>query len=138
MNYATQVVGKSYEPAYPCCHDCGGAGGQENVPPGVVKYLYRGSPLHIMYKDKAGKASGGSDSLVGVGEILLLVYLTCDSLTGAVQERLKLKHLTKPGLMMAMHKWSVDYLAVALAFTGEGLEFIGFIQRHPADTHDEC
>ena len=41
----------------------------------------------FMYKDKAGKASGGSDSLVGVGEVLLLVYLitSCDSLTGAVQ-----------------------------------------------------
>ena len=35
-------------------------------------------------------------------------------------------------------KWSVDYLSVALAFTGKGLEFLGFIQRHPDDTHGEC
>merc|ERR1712029_562757 len=34
-------------------------------------------------------------------------------------------------MMMSMNKWSVGYLAVALAFTGEGLEFLGFIQRHP-------
>ena len=31
----------------------------------------------FMYKDKAGKTSGGSDSLIGVGEVLLpvIVYL---------------------------------------------------------------
>eukprot|EP00091_Calanus_sinicus_P002237 TRINITY_DN12277_c0_g1_i1.p1 TRINITY_DN12277_c0_g1~~TRINITY_DN12277_c0_g1_i1.p1 ORF type:complete len:110 (-),score=34.79 TRINITY_DN12277_c0_g1_i1:303-632(-) len=46
---------------------------------------------------------------------------------------MKLEHQTKSGhMMMAMNKWSVGYLAVALAFTGEGLEFLGFIQRHPA------
>ena len=49
---------------------------------------------------------------------------------------MKLEHQTKSGhMMMAMNKWSVDYLAVALAFAGEGLEFIGFIQRYSADTH---
>ena len=49
---------------------------------------------------------------------------------------MKLEHQTKSGhMMMAMNKWSVDYLAVTLAFTGEGLEFIGFIQRYLADTH---
>merc|ERR1719458_8923 len=86
----------------------------------------------FMYKENA-KKSGGGDSLFGVGEILLLVSLTCDGLTGAVQERMKLEHQTKSGhMMMAMNKWSVGYLAVALAFTGEGLEFVGFIQRHPA------
>ena len=104
----------------------------------LLKYLFTMLIALFMYKDKAGKASGGSDSLVGVGEVLLLVYLTCDSLTGAVQEWMKLEHQTKSGLMMAMHKWSVDYLSVALAFTGEGLEFLGFIQRHPDDTHGEC
>ena len=102
----------------------------------LLKYLFTMLIALFMYKDKAGKASGGSDSLVGVGEVLLLVYLTCDSLTGAVQEWMKLEHQTKSGhMMMAMNKWSVDYLAVALAFAGEGLEFIGFIQRYSADTH---
>jgi hypothetical protein len=97
----------------------------------LLKYLFTMLIALFMYKDKAGKASVGSDSLVGVGEVLLLVYLTCDSLTGPVKEWMKLDHQTNSGLMMAMHKWSVDYLSVALAFTGEGLEFLGFIQRHP-------
>ena len=106
----------------------------------LLKYLFTILIALFMYKDKAGKASGGSDSLVGVGEVLLLVYLitSCDSLTGAVQEWMKLEHQTTSGLMMAMHKWSVDYLSVALAFTEEGLEFLGFIQRHAYNTHGEC
>ena len=99
----------------------------------LLKYLFTMLIALFMYKDKAGKASGGSDSLIGVGEVLLLVSLTCDGLTGAVQERMKLEHQTKSGhMMMAMNKWSVGYLAVALAFTGEGVEFLAFIQRHPA------
>jgi UDP-galactose transporter B1 len=106
----------------------------------LLKYLFTlmivvGVAL-FMYKDKAGKAPGGSDSLVvGVGKVLLLVYLTCNS-QKAVQEWMK--HHPKSGLMMAMQKCSVDYLSAAQTFTREGLEFLGFIQRHPADTHGEC
>ena len=49
------------------------------------------------------------------------------------QERMKLEHATKSGhMMLAMNKWSVCYLALALAATGEGLQFVSFIQRHPA------
>ena len=33
--------------------------------------------------------------------------------------------------MMAMNKYSCVYLALALLATGEGLEFVSFIQRHP-------
>ena len=133
VNYPTQVVGKSCKPIPVMV--LGVLVGKKSYP--MVKYLFTlmivlGVAL-FMYKDKAGsKATGGSDSLIGVGEILLLVSLTCDGLTGAVQERMKLEHQTKSGhMMMSMNKWSVGYLAVALAFTGEGLEFLGFIQRHP-------
>ena len=46
---------------------------------------------------------------------------------------MKLEHATKSGhMMLAMNKWSVCYLALALAATGEGLQFVSFIQRHPA------
>jgi len=133
VNYPTQVVGKSCKPIPVMV--LGVLVGKKSYP--LLKYLFTlmivmGVAL-FMYKDNAAKASGGSDSLVGVGEILLLVSLTCDGLTGAVQERMKLEHQTKSGhMMMAMNKWSVGYLAVALAFTGEGLEFVGFIQRHPS------
>ena len=34
--------------------------------------------------------------------------------------------------MMAMNKWSIGYLLVGLLITGEGVEFISFLQRHPS------
>merc|ERR550519_1567018 len=134
VNYPTQVIGKSCKPIPVMV--LGVLVGRKSYP--LLKYMFIlmivGGVALFMYKDKAAKTSAGTtDSLIGVGELLLLVSLTCDGLTGAVQERMKLEHQTKSGhMMMAMNKWSVGYLAVALAFTGEGLEFIGFIQRHPA------
>merc|ERR1719187_3156662 len=54
-------------------------------------------------------------------------------LTGAVQERMKTEHQTKSGhMMVSMNKWSIAYLGVALAVSGEGLEFLHFVQRHPS------
>ena len=68
-----------------------------------------------------------------MGEILLLVSLTCDGVTGAVQERMKSEHQTKSGHMMrSMNKWSVLFLAVALTATGELWDFLGFVSRHPS------
>ena len=103
----------------------------------TLKYLFilmivAGVAL-FMYKDSAAQKAGSGDSLVGVGELLLLVSLTCDGLTGAVQERMKAEHGTKSGhMMMAMNKWSIGYLLVGLLITGEGVEFISFLQRHPS------
>merc|ERR1719228_2799459 len=134
VNYPTQVIGKSCKPIPVMV--LGVLVGRKSYP--LLKYMFIlmivGGVALFMYKDKATKTSAGTtDSLIGGGEVLLLVSLTCDGLTGAVQERMKLEHRTKSGhMMMAMNKWSVGYLAVALAFTGEGLEFIGLIQRHPA------
>jgi len=87
-----------------------------------------------MFKDKGGAAAvSAGDGVLDVGELLLLLSLTCDGLTGAVQERMKTEYKTKSGhMMMAMNKWSIMYLGVGLALTGEGLEFIGFIKRHPS------
>ena len=70
---------------------------------------------------------------VGIGEILLLVSLTCDGVTGAVQERMKSEHQTKSGHMMrSMNKWSIFFLAIALTATGELWDFSSFVARHPS------
>ena len=39
----------------------------------------------VVAQDSAASKSTGADSLLGVGEMLLLLSLTCDGLTGAVQ-----------------------------------------------------
>ncbi len=59
--------------------------------------------------------------------------LTCDGLTGAVQERMKSESQTKSGHMMrAMNKWSIGFLGIALVATGEIWTFAAFVQRHPS------
>merc|ERR1719204_1037052 len=129
VNYRTQVIGKSCKPIPVMV--LGVLVGGKKYP--TLKYLFilmivAGVAL-FMYKDSAAQKAGSGDGLLGVGELLLLASLTCDGLTGAVQERMKLEHATKSGHMMAaMNKWSCCYLALALIGTGEGLEFIGFIQ----------
>lgn len=84
----------------------------------------------FMYKDKQGK--GASDMALGAGELLLILSLVCDGLTGAVQERMKSEHKTKSGHMMtAMNMWSIVFLGGALLATGELFEFVAFVGRHP-------
>jgi len=132
VNYPTQVVGKSCKPIPVMV--LGVLVGRKKYP--LLKYLFIllivvGVAL-FMYKDKAAKTSEGGGSLVGIGELLLLLSLTCDGLTGAVQERMKTEHGTKSGHMMkAMNLWSMAYLGAALLITGEGFEFFSFVQRHP-------
>ena len=134
VNYPTQVVGKSCKPIPVMI--LGVLVGKKNYP--LLKYLFilmivLGVAL-FMYKDKVGEvAVSAGDGILGVGELLLLLSLTCDGLTGAVQERMKTEYKTKSGhMMMAMNKWSIMYLGIGLLLTGEGLEFIGFIKRHPS------
>ena len=87
----------------------------------------------FMYKHEQTKRDLEDEGLVGIGEILLLVSLACDGLTGALQERMKAEHNTKPGHMMkAMNKWAVFYLGIALVWSGEIWEFIEFVGRHPS------
>jgi len=134
VNYPTQVVGKSCKPIPVMI--LGVLVGRKSYP--LLKYLFIlmivvGVAL-FMYKDRVGVAAvSAGDGVLGVGELLLLLSLTCDGLTGAVQERMKTEYKTKSGhMMMAMNKWSIMYLGIGLALTGEGLEFIEFIQRHPS------
>ena len=77
----------------------------------------------IMYKNKAGKTSGGSDSLdqfrhSGEDEVGAQDQVRAHD-DGHEQVVCEL-----PGCGPGLH-W-------------QGLELIGFIQRYPADTHGEC
>ena len=84
VNYPTQVIGKSCKPIPVMV--LGVLVGRKRYP--LLKYLFIlmivAGVAMFMYKDN--KMSGSSDGgLVGVGELMLLVSLTCDGLTGAVQ-----------------------------------------------------
>lgn len=142
VNYPTQVVGKSCKPIPIMI--LGVLLGKKRHP--LSKYLFvslivLGVALFMYKKDIAiesfsnghNYASFDLQNLLGVGEILLLLSLSMDGVTGAVQERMKAEHQTKSGHMMyKMNLWSTMYLLVATAISGDIFEFFQFIQRHPS------
>lgn len=71
-------------------------------------------------------------TVLGLGEILLILSLTMDGVTGAVQERMRSESKTKSGHMMVnMNLWSMMFLSIALIGTGQIFDFISFVQRYP-------
>jgi len=132
VGYPTQVVGKSCKPIPVMI--LGVLIGGKSYP--MIKYLFILTIVlgvgMFMYKDNVASKTDSEESSIGFGEILLLLSLTMDGLTGAIQDRMKADHQSKPvHMMLSMNKWSVGYLTVALLVTGEIFTFIGFVQRHP-------
>lgn len=132
VNYPTQVIGKSGKPIPVMI--LGVLLGKKKYP--IQKYFFVllvviGVAM-FMFKD--GKTSGNdSGPTVGIGEMLLLLSLTMDGVTGAIQERMRAEYKTKSlHMMSSVNKWSVAFLGIAIAYTGEIIEFIKFVQRHPA------
>lgn len=85
----------------------------------------------VLFMLKEGKVNNASEN-TGLGEILLILSLSMDGLTGAIQERMRAA--SKPSaqhMMLAMNYWSTIMLAVALILTGEGREFLAFSLKHP-------
>lgn len=138
VSYPTQVLGKSIKP----------------VPVMIFGVLIARKRYHkakylgvlmivlgivmFMYKDK--KQTKPIDdpipnhpfALIGFGELLLLISLAMDGLTGAIQDKMNGSHRTNPHTMMYnMNLWSCFYLFFAIILTGEIFEFAIFIQKYP-------
>lgn len=131
VNYPTQVVAKAGKPIPVML--LGVLLGKKSYP--LRKYLFVlliviGAAA-FMYKD--GKASAQSSGLIGFGEILLLLSLTMDGLVSAVQERMRGEHKTQSlHMMLNMNLWSSVFSGLAILLSGELVNFIGFLQRHPS------
>jgi solute carrier family 35 (UDP-galactose transporter), member B1 len=100
----------------------------------IQKYLFVllivvGVALFI-WKDHSSRSADASNSWMG--EILLVLSLSMDGLTGAVQERMRAEHQSKSGhMMLNMNLWSCMFLSVAVLLSGEIWEFMTFVGRHP-------
>lgn len=131
VSYPTQVVGKSCKPIPVMI--LGVVIGRKSYP--WRKYFFVlmiviGVALFIYKDTKTTPTSSGSG--IDVGEILLLLSLTMDGLTGAVQERMITESKTKSGhMMLNMNLFSIAYLAIALLVTSELFTFASFVQRFP-------
>ncbi|XP_013385212.1 solute carrier family 35 member B1 isoform X2 [Lingula anatina] len=130
--YPTQVLGKSVKPIPVMI--LGVLVARKRYP--LLKYLFvlmivTGVAL-FMYKDKKPK-SGQEEHSLGMGEILLLVSLTLDGLTGGTQDKMRSEYSCKSHAMMFnVNIWSVLWLTLGWLLTGEATTFIGFAQRHPS------
>ncbi|XP_046846944.1 solute carrier family 35 member B1-like [Xenia sp. Carnegie-2017] len=133
INYPTQVLGKSAKPIPVMI--LGVLIAKKKYP--LVKYLFVlmivcGVAL-FLYKDKKQKTDQHSDMMIGFGEILLLVSLTLDGMTGATQDKMRTEHHIKSHHMMQkINICSFLILGTGIVFTGEIWKSIAFCQRHPS------
>lgn len=130
--YPTQVIGKSAKPIPVMI--LGVLIGHKRY--SIQRYCFiltivAGVVLFMMKENKIG-SSAVSEQVVGIGEVLLILSLSMDGLTGAIQERMRAAHSpTAQHMMLAMNGWSTAILAVAVVLTGEIFEFISFASRFP-------
>ncbi|XP_051496357.1 solute carrier family 35 member B1 isoform X2 [Apus apus] len=107
VSYPTQVLGKSCKP----------------IPvAGVALFLY-----------KPKKGAGSEDHVFGYGELLLLLSLTLDGLTGVSQDHMRAHYQTGSNhMMLNVNLWSTLFLGAGILFTGELWEFLSFTERYPS------
>lgn len=148
VNYPTQVIGKSCKPipimilgfllsrkrySWRKCIFV------SMIVAGVALFMYKKNIFDSSSQSVDASPPTGNNFLVnlGAGELLLILSLTMDGLTGAIQERMKTEYSTKSGYMMyKMNLWSTFYLLIATIYTGELITFYSFIQRHPSLIRD--
>lgn len=130
INYPTQVLGKSCKPIPVMI--LGALLANKRYP--LIKYLcvlliVLGVAL-FLYKDK--KTTAAHQPKFGFGELLLVVSLTLDGLTGACQDRMRAKGPTNSHhMMLAVNMWSILVLGSSIVLTGEAWRFIDFCSRYP-------
>lgn len=131
VNYPTQVLGKSCKPIPVML--LGVTVLRKKYP--LAKYLcvlliVTGVAL-FMYKPKKG--AGGDDHIFGYGELLLLLSLTLDGLTGVSQDHMRAHYQTGSNhMMLNVNLWSTLFLGAGILFTGELWEFLSFTERYPS------
>ncbi|XP_036735696.1 solute carrier family 35 member B1 isoform X2 [Manis pentadactyla] len=130
VNYPTQVLGKSCKPIPVML--LGVTLLKKKYP--MAKYLcvlliVAGVAL-FMYKPK--KVVGMEEHTVGYGELLLLLSLTLDGLTGVSQDHMRAHYQTGSNhMMLNINLWSTLLLGAGILFTGELWEFLSFAERYP-------
>lgn len=87
----------------------------------------------VLFMYKEGKTSLANQEKTGLGELLLIMSLAMDGLTGAVQDRMRASSAPSgQQMMLAMNWWSTMMLGGGLILTGEGKDFIAFAIKHPS------
>ncbi|KAL0993273.1 hypothetical protein UPYG_G00105530 [Umbra pygmaea] len=131
VNYPTQVLGKSCKPIPVMI--LGVFVLRKKYP--LVKYLcvlliVSGVALFLY---KPNRTATSSESAFGFGEILLLMSLTMDGLTGVAQDYMRAHFQTSANhMMLNINMWSTLLLGIGVLWTGEVWDFLSFTDRHPS------
>ncbi|KAM4598072.1 solute carrier family 35 member B1 [Polymixia lowei] len=132
VNYPTQVLGKSCKPIPVMI--LGVTILRKKYP--LAKYLcvlliVSGVALFLYKPNKS--STNADEHTFGFGEILLLLSLTMDGLTGVAQDHMRVRFQTSAyHMMLNINMWSTLVLGLAVLWTGEVWEFLSFIERHPS------
>lgn len=131
LPYPTQVVGKSAKPIPVLLLGVLIGNKQYDLKKYVCIFTIVIGVVLFMYKD--GKASNAKlDDSFGLGELLLILSLSMDGLTGAIQDRMRSS--SRPSaqqMMLAMNGWSTLILIAGLLVTGELFQFVAFTSKYP-------
>ncbi|XP_031839114.1 solute carrier family 35 member B1 homolog meigo [Nomia melanderi] len=131
VSYPTQVIGKAGKPIPVMI--LGVLLGNKVYP--VRKYLFVFLVVigvaFFMYKD-VSPLKKEVEGQTTFGELLLLLSLTMDGITSAVQERMRAENKTKSGhMMLNMNGWSIIFSGTVILISGEFLEFVQFLRKYP-------
>lgn len=131
LPYPTQVVGKSAKPIPVLLLGVLVGNKKYDLQKYICIFTIVIGVVLFMYKD--GKASNAkTDDSFGLGEVLLILSLSMDGLTGAIQDRMRAS--SRPSgkqMMLAMNGWSTLILIPALVVTGELFQFLAFTSKYP-------
>jgi len=138
VNYPTQVIGKACKPIPVMIF--GSIFGKKIyqvskylsvliIVIGIIIFMYKEEPktLYTLFTQQSSPTS-----YLNFGERLLILSLIMDGVTASIQEKMKTKFNTKSlHLMYNLNLWSVLYLAIIAAVTGELLSFLNFVSKYP-------
>ncbi|XP_053556126.1 solute carrier family 35 member B1 [Bombina bombina] len=131
VNYPTQVLGKSCKPIPVMLLGVTVLGKKYSLTKYMCVLLIVIGVALFMYKPK-GSSSGADDHVFGYGELLLLLSLTLDGLTGVSQDHMRANFQTGSNQMMLhINLWSSLFLGAGIVFTGELWDFLSFTERYP-------
>ena len=129
VTYPTQVVAKSAKPIPVML--LGVLIGRKSY--SLQKYMYvfvivLGVVLFMFEEGRINK----SQEHESLGMVLVLLSLSMDGLTGAIQERMRASAApSAQQMMLAMNGWSTVIIGAALVLTGEAVSFVGFAVKYP-------
>lgn len=133
LPYPTQVVGKSAKPIPVLLLGVLIGNKQYSVQKYVCIFLIVIGVVLFMFKDGKRSAGTADEATFGLGEVLLILSLSMDGLTGAIQERMRAA--SRPSaqqMMLAMNGWSTVIVGAALLATGELFQFMAFAAKYPS------